>query len=336
MYLHPIFEVRGGSEVLDSLGSEIVDLAVRVSMDSAPGHAETAIKLGDRATGLSKDQKVVVMLGYAAHDSNFLTTVFTGTVDSISNTGPKTMVLSPLTKLYNLRRDRHYNRQTAGSIVKDLCTEAQIEYDTVAEGIRFPSYVVDRNKSAFEHIQELAKLCGCDVYATNEGKLTFKKYTPSTPHLLAYGKNILKIEKGDTTPAADSVRVAGSSPVGTKGEGKHHFLTKKSVESKTGSGSNEMLEQNMAIKDPETAKQVSDALQEKVQSVVNLSVKIIGDEKIMLGDTVEIEDVPDKSLNEQYQVREIEHVFSLSDGFVTTLICRAKTPNKTGNTSEVP
>jgi hypothetical protein len=324
MRLHPIFRIQIGSSTLEKEEFDITDIAIRASMDSAPGHFESTIKLDEKAGNFSKDDKVVVSLGHDIDGAKDLTTVFTGKVESISNTGSKTMVVSTLTKLYNLRIDRYYDNQYAGGIVNDLAKESQIEVDTVSNGIKFPSYVVDRHSSAFEHISELAKLCGFDFYTTNEGKLVFKEYMPSpTSNIIQYGKNILEIQLADQTPPAESVRVTGSSPAGTKGEDKHFWLTKKNIEDKASSGSDQMLVQNMAIKDSVTAKAVSDAAFKRLEAATTLKVKILGDEKIMLGDTVIIQNVPESSLNGEFQVREIEHIFTKSEGFTTELTCKS-------------
>src|SRR5215216_4388162 len=99
--LYPTFRVQIGSSSLEKEELDIIDIAIRASMDSAPGHFEGTMKFDEKAGNFSKDDKVVVSLGYDKDGSKDLTTVFTGKVESISNTGPKTMVVSPLTKLYN-------------------------------------------------------------------------------------------------------------------------------------------------------------------------------------------------------------------------------------------
>lgn len=323
MPLHPTFAIQIGSASLEKEQSEIIDIAVRASMDSAPGHFETTIKFDEDVGNFAKNEKVIVSLGYDKDGDKDLTIVFTGKIESLSNTGPKTMVVSPLTKLYNLRLDRFYDNQYAGDIVKDLVKESEIDIDNASNGIKFPSYVINIHKSVFEHISELAMLCGFDFYPTKEGKLIFKEYKPTSPHIIEYGKNILEIQLVDQTSPAESVRVTGSSPAGTKGEDKHFWLTKKNVEDKAISrGSNQMLIQNMAIKDPVTAKDVSEAVLKRLKAATTLKVKIIGDEKIMLGDTVRIQKIPQSALNGEFQVREIEHIFTKSEGFTTELTCK--------------
>ena len=310
---------------METGGSQVIDIAIRVSMDSAPGHFETTVKLGEKAGSFSQEDKVIVSLGYARNGSKDLTTVFTGKVQSISSTGPKVMVTSPLTKLYNLRRNRlFHDGQYAGDIAKYLAKEAQIEVDSASDGIKFPSYVINDQKTAFEHISDLTKLCGFDFYPTNEGKLVFKEYTASTPHAIEYGRNIIEIQLADQTLHADSVKVSGSSPAGTKGEDKHYWMTKEKVEDESGSGSNQILFQNMALKDSTTTKAVAEAMLRRMKASTIVNVKIVGNERIMLGDTVKIQGVPESSLNGEFQVREIEHVLSKFEGFTTTLTCRGE------------
>lgn len=331
MSLHPIFKVQvGSSSSLELAGTEIIDIAIRTSMDSAPGHFESTVKLGEKAGDFAGEEKVIVSLGYLKNGSKDLTVVFTGKVESISNTGPKVMVVSPLTKLYNLKIDRSYEKQYAGDIVKDLAASVQIEVDDISDGIKFPSYTVSRSKSAFEQISDLAKLCGFDFYANSSGKLVFKEYdaSASTAHTIEYGKHILEIQLVDQKPAVDSVKVAGSSPAGTKGEDKHYWMTKKNVEDEAGSGggggstANSVLIQNMALKDPVTAKAAAQAMLKRLRATTNINLKILGNEKVMLGDTIKIQNVPQKSLNGEFQVRELEHILTKTEGFTTTLTCR--------------
>lgn len=325
MSLHPIFEVKVGTLLMETGDSRIIDIAVRASMDSAPGSFETTAKLAEKAGTFSmEDKEVVVSLGYMRNGKKELTPVFTGKVESISNTGPKVMVMSPLTKLYNLQKDQLYEGLYAGDIVKDLAKDAQIQVDTVSNGIKFPSYVINRQKSDFEHIKELAKMCGFDFHTTNAGKLVFKEYLTEGSLAVEYGKHIIEISLVVQTPPADSVKVAGSSPAGTKGEDKHSWLKKKDVEAVAGSGSNQILVQNMALKDSTTTKAVADATLKELKEATIVNVKIVGNEKIMLGGTVNIQNVPQSSINGDFEVREIEHIFSKTEGFTTNLTCRKR------------
>jgi phage protein D len=324
--LHPVFTVKIGSFLMQKLKSEVVDIAVRASMDSAPGSFETTVKLGEGGAGFDKNDPVVVSLGYQGNGEP--TVVFTGKVDSISTTGPKVMVMSPLTKLYNLKRAGRYDGKSAKYIVEDLAKQAQVQVDIIEEGIKFPSFVVDEHKSYFEHMKVLADRCGFDLYASSEGKLIFKKYRMSEAqaHEIRYGRNIIEIQLVEKKPAADSVQVAGSSPAGSKGEDKHHWMTKAEVGGEAGSGENQELIQDMSIKDPNTAKAVADATLERLQAGWTINIKIPGNAIIMLGHKVNIQGVPNEALNGEFQVREIEHVFTTSEGFTTTLTCRGAPP----------
>lgn len=318
----PTYKVQVGSTSIEPKTSDdIIDMAVRLSIDSAPGHFEAVIAIGEKGSG-SKEDTVTVALGYEKNGSKNLTTVFTGKIESINTMGSKVMVLSPLTKLYSLRVDRFYDHQTAGAIVTDLANEAGVTVGTVSDGFTFPSYVVSKSKTAYEHIIELAQICDFDFYGTNEAKLVFKEHQENAVHSLRYGANIINIQKMDQIPPVDSVKVSGSSPSDSKGSDTHYWMTKKNVEDSAGSGGNQLLLQNMALKDKATAKKVAEAALKRLRSVIYLKVLVFGNEKVMLGDTVEIRDVPEQSLNGKFEIREIEHFFTKAEGFTTAMICR--------------
>jgi phage protein D len=321
--LHPIYRLQiGSSSVEHDTSEDVIDINVRVGMDTAPGHFETKINLKEDSVAVDKNETVTVSLGYDNDGKKDLTDVFVGKVESINTMDSKVMVLSPLTKLYNLRIDRFYDNQSAGVIVKDLAKEAGVETEIVSDGLNLPSFVVSGNKSAFESIMELAQICGFDFYSTNKSKIVFKKHAAKEPVILEYGKNIIEIGKVDQSPPVDSVKVYGSSPADSKGADKHYWLTKKNIEGVAGSGKNQVLVQNKALKDKDSAKSAAEAILKRMKSVIVINVKTIGNAKIMLGDMVRIQNVPEKILNGDFQVREIEHLLSKTEGFTTSLVCR--------------
>jgi hypothetical protein len=325
--LHPVYNIQiGSSSIEPDTSDEVTDIAVRLTMDSAPGHFEGRIGIGESPETYSKNDNVVVSLGYRNDDGTpgGLTDVFVGKLDSLETLGSKVLVLSPLTKLYNLYIDRFYEHQSAGAIVKDLANTAGIGIDAVSDGAVLPSYAVGRNKSAFQHISELAELNGFDFYATNKSKIIFKEHIAREPHSLSYGKNIISIETIDQNSTFDSVNVFGSGPSGTKGSGAYYWMSKESVKGTAGDGGNLLLVQNKALRDSDSAKAAAKAKLEELKSIIIVEVVTLGNPKIMLGDSIKIENSPDEFQNGIFQVREIEHYLSKSEGFTTTLTCRGK------------
>lgn len=322
--LHPVYKLQiGSSSIEPDTSGDVMEITVKLSMESAPGHFEGRINLGENASGFAKDDSVIVSLGYKGDNGKVdLTDVFTGKIESMETLGPKVLVLSPLTKLFNLRVDRFYEQQFAGAIVKDLAESAGVEIEKVSDGTKLPSYAIGGNKTAFQHITELAEISGFDFYTTNKSKLVFKQHETKEPHSLEYGKNIISIETIDQSSAFDSVKVFGSGPSDSKDSDTYYWMSKKSVEGMAGSGGNQLLIQNKALKEKESAKKAAEAKLKELQSIIIVKVETLGNPKIMLGDAVKIENVPDKTQNGEFQVREIEHYLSKSEGFTTSLVCR--------------
>jgi hypothetical protein len=330
MFIHPIYEVRSDSLTLKTGDSNPVDIEIRVSMDSAPGYFKTQVRLSDRTKGFSTDDKVEVFLGY---DGRGLTKVFTGRVEQIQNTGQTTMVLSPLTRLYNKEIDLPFEDKTTTEITEMLAKEAEIEVDTGVvdkQDIKFPSYRVDIKKNLYDHIKELARLTGRSVHPTPEGKLAFIKYDAiALLHVIEYGKDILEIEIRGGDSSKTRAKVASPSAALKNGEDKHSWLSKEvDIKQNLGTVSNQILIRKMALKNEADLKMVAEAEEMEMNATTFAIVKIIGNEQIMLGDAVKIQNVPQDiqnskvSLNGEFLVREIEHVFNRTEGFVTKLICR--------------
>jgi prophage tail gpP-like protein len=220
--------------------------------------------------------------------------------------------------------DKSYDKnakKSAGKIVKELANMAGVTVEKASDGITFPYYTLDSNKTAYDHMVDLAQLCGYDVYANAADKLVFTNYQKNPqPHLLEYGKNIMRILKVDQTKLIQSIRVTGESP----GGGNEHWLTKTfkkpGIE---GSGTAQTLLQSRVVRDGGMAKQVAQAVMNRmINQSFFVSAEIIGDPTIFLSDTVEIKGTPNGLLDGQYQVRTVEHFMSKSGGFITHITCR--------------
>ena len=73
--------------------------------------------------------------------------------------------------------------------------KAEVEVATAEDGIKFPAYVVDGRRSVFHHMQELAALCGFDLYINAEGKLVFEKFVGGkTVHVFEFAKHIVALD----------------------------------------------------------------------------------------------------------------------------------------------
>src|SRR5262249_30984871 len=156
--------------------------------------------------------------------------------------------------LSRLRIDKFYEQRTAGQIVKDLADNASVETLDIEDGVKFPYYAIDSNKNAYEHIKELAVICGYDIYCNPNNKLMFKKYNPTLKHSIQYGKNLIRLSLDDLSNFYQGVKVIGESPSSESGPETSHWLKKEQVYSSAGSEESSLTIVNRAVKDEDTAR----------------------------------------------------------------------------------
>lgn len=325
--LHPTYKIEAAG-TLDPKSNDVSSITVNLSMDEPIDIFDGFLKFRSQAES-SRVANGTDLTAYLGYDDN-LTDVFEGKIDAFHFRYPKFYVhaVSDMFLLTLKRFDKFYEQQTAGAIVKDLCQAAGVRVDEVSDGVQLPYYAVDSNRNVYEHIRYLAGISGFDVYTTNKNKLMFKKYQAKEKHVLEYSKNLIKINKVERTKLIDSVKVFGESPSSSQGAQTTHWLSKQKVQGTAGNeGGNEIIIEDRVIKDEDTAKQVADAVFERLKSGIFLiTTEILGDPKIMLGDSVTIQGMPHDPMNGEYQARSVEHYFSKTSGFITTIKCRG-TPN---------
>lgn len=326
--LHPTYKIEAAG-TLNPKSNDVSSITVNLSMDEPIDIFDGSLKFRSQAESprVANGTDLTAYLGY---DDN-LTDVFEGNIDAFHFRYPKFYVhaVSDMFLLTLKRFDKFYEQQTAGAIVKDLCQSAGVEVDEVSDGVQLPYYAVDSNRNVYEHVRYLAGISGFDVYTTNKNKLIFKKYQAKEKHVLEYGKNLIKLNKVERTKVIDSVKVFGESPSSSQGSQTTHWLSKQKVQGTAGNeGGTEIIIEDRVIKDEDTAKQVADAVFERLNSGIFLiTTEVLGDPKIMLGDSVIIKRMPYDPMNGEYQVRSVEHYFSKTSGFITTIKCRG-TPNE--------
>lgn len=345
LLLHPTYKLQIGSINLvpNESEGEVTGITIEMSMDTPSNLFEGFLRIKEQGLQFKKGDPVTVSLGY---DEDTTLDVFKGSLHTVSSKFSKASIyaLSSMANLCGLYLDRFYEQQTAGAVVRDLASTAGVSLDEVNDGIHLPYYTASSRKNAYEHIKELARDCGFDLYLTNEDKLVFKSYVNKKKHTLEYGRDILNIGKTEQKDQVQSVKVIGESPASTRGSDTSHWLTKQQTTGTASgnslgnrgtsgasaggpggqagaSGSSQVLVQNRLVRDTETASKVAQADLKRLKSTTTLSVEIVGSPAIMLGHSVKIEKMPNKSLNGEYQVRTIEHHLSKSSGFITTLRC---------------
>ncbi len=319
--LAPKYSVNIGSESFDSATADNVEsIRVNLSLDVPTDCASVLLRADDQGYNFNVGDDVDISIGY---DDDDPVKVFTGTVDSIKSSSSQVKVscLGPMWSLVTFFSDKIYDSQNCGQIVSDLLSSANVNSGNVSSGIDLPTYVVDDNNSAYDHIRALADRSGFDVYVDSDGNLVFDKFTKGSAAVTAeYGVNVIGIEATDGQNTVQSVTILGESPSSTKGSNSVSWLTKDQVDGTAGSGQ-ALLIADPVVRDKSTASNVATAKLAILQRGPIVSVEIVGDPNAALASTITLKSFPDSTLNADYEVRSVEHVFSKLEGFKSIVGC---------------
>ncbi len=317
--LHPAYEISIGSKTLESPTTDnLISIRVSQDLDVPAASCEAFLRPADWTSKLKKDDPVRVSLGY--DDSKV--SVFSGIIDGLERTimSVRVFALSHMLKLLNLRTNAIYTEQNAKDIVQDLAGKIGIAAGKIDSGIDLKTYYVDASKNAYEHIRELAERSGFDVYLNAESKLFFKKYEADKKHPLQYGHTILSVQAKHQTLAYKGVKILGESPASFKGSDTSTWLTTREVSGETGQDPKLQLFDPL-VRDQSAAGTEAQAILKTLSYGKFLTVTVVGNSDIKLGDAIVLKQLPEDSLNGEYKVMGVEHLLSKSEGFRTTVEC---------------
>lgn len=309
--------------------STIVDLTVTLDMDT-PADAFTLV-LG-QIGGLQPawDDQAKIELGYA--DNGGLTEIMTGTVDIAEPNLTTTRIVgySAAATLLRTFVDQTYESKTAGQIVRDLADKATVEVATAEDGINFPAYVIDGRRSVYDHMQDLAELCGFDLYINSEDKLIFEKFIGGKiVHVFEYAKHIVSLNVLQTPLRAESIEAFGESPGANRGKESWAWLTKDfdKFKGSAGSGDPKFLFEKPVLRTAVAARTAATSVFTTIQRrAIRGKLLSVGRPEVKLGDAIHLRDVPDEAMNGVFQVRGVTHRITKLGGFTTLIDFRSINP----------
>lgn len=313
----PAYKVKAGSETFDSsTSSEILSINIDCDINIPLDVFRITFKPGGKGNSIKKGDEASIELGYEGSTAK----VFTGTVDSVEPRAGGAVVTgySVASALTRLKVHQVYEKQTAGAIAKDLAQQAGVKAKDPSDGISFPMYVVDDSKSAYEHMRELAMLCGFDLYMLPDGQVSFKKYAPKKARPFKYGRDVLHSVVQELSTQVTSVKVFEESPSSFKGADTAHWLSKKVMGGTSGGGDQAYIIRHPAIRDKDTADKVAAAKLESLLVSLKGSIKTLGNPKVGLGDTIELKEMPDERMNGEFEVIKASHAFNVEQGYIST------------------
>jgi len=329
--LTPAYRITIGDKVIDTTdkpqASTVVELKVALDMDTP---ADSFIAVLGRVGKFRprRDDEVAVELGYA-DDEGDLTRVVSGSLTELDPTLINTRLVGYSFAAALLRTfvDQTYEDKTAGDVVGDLCNKAGVDVANADDGIRFPAYVVDGRRSAYHHIQDLAELCGFDVYVNPDGELVFEKFAGGkTVHVLEFAKHILAVDARQSSPLREQVTAWGESAGAGKGDDAWAWLTKDfgGLKGRAGSATPVALLEEPALRTSSAAGTAAQAALTRIQRrALRGRLLTWGSPQIKLGDAIRLKSVPDDSLNQVVQVRALTHRVTKREGFTTAVEFRS-------------
>lgn len=323
--LRPAYRLTIGDRIVDTTdepkASTTVDLVVRLDMDTpADGFTVVQGQVGGVAPAPQDDASIE--LGYADSD---LELVLTGRVtDVVPGLETKRIAgLSTEDLLLRHHENETFEATTAGDLVTELAQRAGVDTDNVDDGVELPAYVVDRRRPVAAHIRDLAALCGFDTYVTPDGALVFEEFAGNrSAHALRYGEHVLAVDVRRTRHAAGTVEVWGESPGASRGTESWAWLTKDfgPYRGRAGDGAPTLLLERAAIRTAEAAAASAARTHTDVdRDGVTGTVRIQGRPSVLLGHVVRLEGFPLDELDDNYQIRRVEHRITKAGGFVTDI-----------------
>lgn len=321
----------GTGKVIDTTAepqsSIITSLTVSLDLDT-PADGFTLI-MGQVGTFRPEAGSLATIeLGYDSDDE--LTKVMTGVIRAIEpglvtnrvvgHSGAEQMLYASINETFE--------NKTGGAIIRELADEAGVTVAAADDGITFPAYVVDGQRSLYRHALDIAQLCGFDLWIDPDGELNFKQYTGgATQHVLEYGKQIVELNIWQTPPRFGTVEVWGESPGGSQAQEDWAWLTKdfSALKGSAGSDAPTRLIEKSVLRSRVAAHTAAQSFSTTMQRQgIRGELQTYGQPQIKLGDSIRITGAPEEALNAVYQVRRVTHRITKTRGFSTTIGFRSQ------------
>lgn len=328
--LNPVYKLTIGDKRVDTTSeaqaSTVVDLIVALDLDT-PADSFTLMLGNVGGIHPARDDEAKIELGYADDDGG-LTQVMAGSVADVAPNLTTTRVTgySGARALLRTFVEQTFESKKAGEIVRDLAGRASIDVAAADDGINFPVYVVDGRRSAYDHLCDLAVLCGFDLYFNSEGKLVFERFANGkTVHVLESGKHIISLDVLRRPARAGKIEAWGESATSSQGTEAASWLTRdfSGARGQVGTGDLLLIERS-ALRTREAARAAAQAaLTEINRRTLRGRVLTLGRPAVKLGDAIRLSGLADESLNAIFQVRSVTHRITKLGGFTTAIGFRA-------------
>jgi len=317
MNYRPTYDITLGNQALGTrTNNRLVELTVSAAFDVPVNECRIVLPQLD-GMDLKTGVPVTVKLGYDTQ----LRKVFSGELVRVEH-GTETVTLtarSIFRKLTASRVNLYFENPAAGEIVTEICQQHGIRPANIGAGLRFSFYTLGQDRTAYDHLLYLAAQCGFDFYADAGDQLVFAQPAALAIHPFEYGANILSLHIREDAAPETKWEVYGESP-SSSGQGPQgaSWLTKTEVMGSAGLGS-ETIRRSIAptIRTLDNATRMAQALQEKQKNRKRGYLRAPGVPEVQLGDTVQINNMPETLQNGMFKVVSVQHRLNAVSGFIS-------------------
>lgn len=313
--------ISGGGQQ-DPWQRSLVSLMLDASLAPFVDTTRLIVAGDEQAPVVANDDEGTIALGY---EDSSMDTVMTARVNQLSfDTRNVTRItaVNGAAALSQLRINQGYEQQTAGDVVNDLCSQADVDTDVVESGIDLPFYVIDDRYNGYEHIDRLARKSGYVAYFTTEGKLYFGPAQTGQPiQTFNYADDILELKVQKNSTSDVSVSVIGEGAAGSEGQEAWNWLIKDpgAVTAQAGDGKTRLV-QDSALRNNDACKTAAQGFADRTASLtLTGEVLVPGAPAVTVGSIIEISAAPNDDGNGQFFVTGVSHRYSKRRGF-TSLI----------------
>ena len=334
------YTVTVGSQISASDGQEedrlLVSLTTQLGMDSGCGYCILDLADADYTPPAQGDEVTVEL-----DSGEGSTRVFTGEVDTVETIAgaQRITAFDGISKLGRLELEASYEEVSIDDIVKDLMDQASVTPGKVDECPQVPSFVLFRGSGVLQHIMQLARFCGKDLYTDGQGQINFTgPLTTGTEHSFEYGLNILNLELRNEPAFRDSAEIWGEGAAGSQGADKYYWLSNDLAglngmaaidngQVVAGKINSSPLQEVMAsLRSGEAVSEIAENRMQAVASKLNSGqITVYGSPNVMPGDTLLVTNLPENhSATDMFRdgglrIRNVQHRLSLEAGFITRL-----------------
>ena len=248
--------------------------------------------------------------------------------------GGGTLILTgenALQRLARARLNQVYQSQSVEQMVRDIVGQVgsteQTDVGTInVDSDARPYFVITETRSVLDHLLQLARQEGAEIFADTENKLVMQTPEAVSPdqadHTLYYGRDLLTVSVIRAAPRAGTVRVRAESPGGSKGRDAWAWLAKDgaTVTAESGSATPILPFSDAALRSKDAAQRLADGVYGSLTAqATQLRIRIMGDPTLYLGQSVALAAAPYPEMNAAFRIAAVQHRYDRTHGFTTTL-----------------